>query len=136
MKHNEWRPTYGSSGAGCLSPSIPISKLQTCALVKISPSHKGTIYIIPRSNQGENSIYTLRSVHSRPRRIPQEKTTAHSRVGALAPTMWPHLSVSLSLSLNPDHGWYFIKWSNDKIKSFKLNIVLKLKLKTTSDLRF
>ena len=95
MKHNEWRPTYGSSGVGCLSLSIPISKLQTCALVKISPSHKGTIYIIPRSNQGGNSIYTLRPVHSRPRRIPQEKTTIH-KWGTCAHSVTTYLSLSLS----------------------------------------
>ena len=104
MKHNEWRPTYGSSGVGCLSLSIPISKLQTCALVKISPSHKGTIYIIPRSNQGGNSIYTLRPVHSRPRRIPQEKTTIH-RWGHLRPQC---VNISLSLSLSQPRSWLIL----------------------------
>ena len=59
MEHNEWKPTHGTGEVECLTPSIPIPKLQTCALVKISPSTKGAIFMVPRPKLGGNSIYTL-----------------------------------------------------------------------------
>ena len=59
MEHNEWKPTHGTGEVECLTPSIPISKLQTHALVKISPSTKGAIFMVPRPKLGGNSIYTL-----------------------------------------------------------------------------
>ena len=39
---------------------IPITKLQTHALVKISPSMKGVIFVAPRSKLGGDPIFTLR----------------------------------------------------------------------------
>ena len=49
----------GQVGLGAYHLSIPIPKLQTRALVKINPSTKSVVYMIPRPKLGDDSIYTL-----------------------------------------------------------------------------
>ena len=93
MEHNEWKPTHGSGGIGCLTPKKYIYPIppDPRALVKTSPSMMGAIFMIPRPKLGGDSIYTLCHGSTLGQGIlptKEEKTPRHGHLS-------PHLALSI-----------------------------------------